>query len=102
MCRPGPPARARDDEDAAVIAFVAVGRTRRDQLAHRGAREQIHAGAVHRVEHLGGDPDVGDDDVARVDLRRRQHERQLGSRERHGEAGFDGGTDRLGRVGRQT
>ena len=41
-------ARAGDDQHAAVVALVAVGRARRDQLAHRRARQQLDARAVER------------------------------------------------------
>jgi hypothetical protein len=41
------------------------------------ARQQIDARAVDRLEHLAGNADVGDDDVAGARLGRRQHQRQL-------------------------
>ena len=45
MRRAGLAARSGDDQHAAVVALVAVRRPRRDQLAHRAARQQLDAAA---------------------------------------------------------
>ena len=101
MCGAGLAARAGNHEHAAVVALVAVGRSRRNQLAHRGAREQVDARAVEPLEDVAGDADVGDDDVAGARFRGRQDERELRRGERDGQAGLDRVADRVARVGRQ-
>ena len=45
------PERAGDDQHAAEVALVRVGRARRDQLAHALARQQLEARAFELVEH---------------------------------------------------
>ena len=52
------------------------------------------------IEHVVGDADVGDDDVARLHLGRRQHERQLGRAERDRHRCLDGIANEVRRVGR--
>ena len=99
--RPRLAARSGDDEHAAEIALVALGRARRHELAHRAPRQQVDARAVEALEHLGGNADVGDDDVAGARFGRRKHERKLGRAERDGGIGFDRFADRIGGVGRE-
>ena len=51
--------------------------------------------------HLRRNADVGDDDVARLRLAWRQHERKLRRRQRHRHRGANALADRLGVIGRQ-
>ncbi len=52
------------------------------------------------LEHLVGDPDVRDDDVACLHLGRRQHQRQLRRAERNGDCGLDRVADQIRRISR--
>ena len=77
MCGAGLAGRAGDDEDAAEVALVRVGTARRDQLAHRRTGQQLEVGAVDPFENFVRDADVGDDDVAGAQFRRRQNQWNL-------------------------
>ena len=82
--------RAGDDQHAAVVALVAVGRARGVTSSRIAlARQQLDARAVERLDDRGRDADVGDDDVAGARLGRRQDERQLRRRERDRHARLD-------------
>ena len=94
--------RPGDGEHVAVVAFVAIGRSRDNQLAHAGAREELDARTLDRFENVRRNADIGDDDIARTRLGGRQHQRQLRCRQRHGHAGFDRIADRIGRIGGQS
>ena len=80
MRRAGLAARSGDDQHVSVIALVAVRCARRDELAHRAAGQQLDARALERLDHLAGNTDVGNDDVAGAGFGGRQHQRQLRGR----------------------
>ena len=78
---------------------MGIRRARRDQLAHRAARQQLDARTVDPFEHLGWDADVGDDDVAGARFAGRQDQRQLRGGERHGHRRLDRVANRLVGIG---
>src|ERR1700682_3065473 len=64
----GFPARPGDQEHPAVIALVRVRGPRSDELAHRPARQQLDTRSFQRLDDIGRDPDVRNDDVAGAGL----------------------------------
>ncbi len=99
MCRAAAARCARDHEHVPVVALVRVSRPRGQQAAHARARQQLDARTVHAIDHVVGDADVRDDDVARMHLRRRHHERQLRGAERYGDRRVDAVANELARLG---
>ena len=93
--------RSGDDQHAAEVSFVRVGRARGSQLAHALARQQLEIRTIELVDDRGRDADVGDHEVAGVGVGRRQDERQLRRRQRDGHRRLDGLPVELVRVGRQ-
>ena len=87
-------------QHVAVVAFVRVERAGLHERPHLRARQELDPRPLHCLEHVVGDPDVRDDDVARLHLGRRQHERQLGCAERDRHRGLDGIADEVWRVSR--
>ena len=83
----------------AVVALVAVGGARRDEIAHRAARQQLDPRAFEVFDDPVGNADVGNDHIAGVGLGGRQNQRELGSRERHRQRRFDRWSNRLVRIG---
>ena len=98
--RAGLAARAGDHQHAAEVALVGVDGARLDEAAHAVAGEQLEARPVEPVDDAGRDADVGDDDLAGLLFRRRQHQRQLRRAERDGDRRFDGVADQVRGVGR--
>ena len=71
-------ARAGDDQHAAVVALVAVGRSAaRSARASTPRVSSSTRGPSSDVDDVARNADVGDDDVAGADFGGRQHQRQL-------------------------
>ena len=100
-CRSGLPARAGDDQHAAVVALVRIGGPRLDERAHAVSGEPFHPRAGDGLDHRTWDADFGDDQMACQRLSGGKHQRQLGRRERHGQAGPYGRSGNFVTIGRQ-
>ena len=91
--------RAGDDRDPAVVAFVRVVGARLDHQADLLGRQQLDLAALDAVDDVVGNADVGNHHVARVVFTRRQHQRQLGRRQRHRHRRRQALTEQVRRVG---
>ena len=94
------PMRSGDDQDAAEVALVRVGRARRHELAHALARQELEVRSLELVEHRIRDADVGDHQIAAVRIGGRKDQRDLRRAERHRHRRFDRLAFDLVRVGR--
>jgi len=66
MRRAGAAERSGDDQHAAEVPFVRVGRARGNQLAHALARQQFQPRPFELVDHRRGNADVRDHEIAAV------------------------------------
>ena len=98
--RPSLAARSGHDENAAEIALMRVGLSRRNQRTNLIPGHQLDERSFERVDDEGRYADVGDDHLARLLLRRRQDERQLRRAERDGDRRLDAIADQVRGVGR--
>ena len=86
----GPAERSGDDQHPAEVSLVRLGGARRNDLAHALARQQFEMLTLDLVEQRQRNPDVGDDQIARVRVGWRKDERNLRRAERDRHRRFDG------------
>ena len=84
-----------------VIPLVRLRTPRDEQLAHPAPGQEFDARAIECLDDRHRNADIRNDDIASSGLRRRQHQRQLRSGQRHGGARHNRVADWLARIGRQ-